>query len=399
MSIAIILGDVHLGKSQAYGKNTIGSQLNTKLNDQLNLLDWTLEQAIEEQASHIIITGDIFEDPKPPPTIIAYFISWLKKCQINNLQIHLIIGNHDVLRTGFIYSSPLDIIAEAELEHVHIYKEINTILIDSSAFTFMPFRDRKSFGTNSNAEALSLLQDNLTYELASIPITYKKIVIGHLALEGSIPIGDEIDDISNELFCPFSMFEGYDYVWMGHVHKPQTMQKQNPYIAHIGSMDVSNFGETDHNKIIVVFDCTGLTPPVNKKLPTRSLKKISITVPKDTVDSTQYVIEQIESSKSDLNKAIVKLEISLADIETSSVNKSQIEKYLLDQGTFNIAGILESKKISVVKKDNNNSIDTKMDISSAIKTYSSTYIEDTKREQFVELAMEIYNSYKAEAKE
>ena len=397
MSSVVILGDVHLGKSQTFGKNTVGSQINSKLHDQLNLLDWTLEQAIEENCSHIIITGDIFEEPKPLPSIIAHFISWLKKCQVHNLQVHIIVGNHDVLRTGFVYSSPLDIIAETELENVFVYKDINTILIGSSAFTFMPFRDRKSLGTNSNSHAIDLLKDSLTYELASIPVTYKKIVVGHLALEGSIPIGDEIDDISNELFCPFSMFEVYDYVWMGHVHKPQIMKK-SPHIAHVGSMDVSNFGESDH-KIIVIFDCNNTLPPVTKQLPTRSLKKFNILIPKDTADSTQYVISQLEQSKTDFNKSIVKLEVSLSDIEQGSIDKSQIEKYLLDQGAFNIANILESKKIAVIKKDNNNSIDTKMDIASAIKTYCNTYIEEENKQRFIELAMEIVGAYKTEVKE
>lgn len=400
MSTAIILGDVHLGKSQAFGKNTVGSTLNSKLSDQLNLLDWTLEQAVEEHADHIIITGDIFEEPKPHPSIITYFMSWLKKCQIHNINIHLIMGNHDVFRTGFVYSSPLDIIAEAELDNVSIYKDINTILIGTSAFTFMPFRDRKSFGSQSNADALALLKDSLVYELAAIPSTYKKIVIGHLALVGSIPIGDEIDDISNELFCPLSMFEGYDYVWMGHVHKPQILKKKEPYIAHIGSMDISNFGESDHKKIIVVFNCDSIENPFTTKyLPARNLKKITINVPKEVEDSTQYVISEIEKHKLDLDNAVVKVDIALSDIELKSINKSQVEKYLFEQGAFNIAGISESKRISVIKKDNNSSIDTKIDVSSAIKIYSSTYIDESHRDQFIELAMEIYNSYKSEAKE
>ena len=399
MSFALILGDVHLGKSQAIYKNNIGSQLNTKLDEQLKLLDWTLDQAIDNNVEHIIITGDIFEDPKPTPAIIASFVSWLKKCQLDNIKVHIIVGNHDVLRSGFFYNSPLDIISEVELENIFIYKDINTIIIDSSAFTFMPFRDRKSFGVNSNSEALDLLKSSLVYELSSIPTTYKKVVVGHFAIEGSIPIGDEIDDIANELLCPLSMFEGYDYVWMGHVHKPQVMKKQSPYIAHIGSMDISNFGESDHNKIIVIFDCEFDADFISKKIPTRSLKKINIVVPKEITDTTQYVISELEKNKLEINKATVKLDISLSDIELESINKSQIEKYLIDNGVFNVAGILESKKQSLIKKDNNNSIDTKIDITSAIKKYSMAYIEEKDRERFLELAMEIYNCYKSEVKE
>lgn len=398
MTTAIILGDVHLGKGTNIGKAGVGATLNSRIVDQLNLLDWTLDRALEHHADHIIITGDVFEEPKPHPGLIALFMAWLKRCQVHDVNVHIIVGNHDVLRSGFIYTSPLDIITEADLDLIHIYKDINTIIIGTSAFTLVPYRDRKAFSVGSNAEAVALVRDSLVYELASIPTTYRKVLIGHLAIEGSIPIGDEIDDLTNELFCPVDMFQGYDYVWMGHVHKPQVMRKANPYVAHIGSMDISNFGETDHKKHIVVFNCGEDNGWIREDLPTRPLQKITVSVPKDTEDTTAYVIEQLKKTGIQ-EKAIVRVEIALTTPELKSVNKSAIDKYLTGNGAFNVTGISESKKINLIKKDNSNTIDTKMDIVSAIKTYAQTYIEDANRAAFTELAMEIYNNYKAEAKE
>ncbi len=398
MSSIILLGDPHIGKSASLGKPTLGSNLNTRLIDQINLLDWTLEQAIEHHSDHIMISGDVFEEPKPHPSIITLFIAWLKKCQAYNIHVHVVMGNHDVLRSGYIYTSPLDIISESELENVSVYKDITTIFLGTTAFTFIPFRDRKSFGVNSNAQALSILQDSLTYELASIPITYKKIVFGHLAIEGSIFIGDEIDDSNNELFCPFNMFSGYDYVWMGHVHKPQVLQKSKPYIAHIGSMDVSNFGESDHDKVIVILDadhdCFS-----SKVLPTRSLKKISIVVPKDTENTTEYVLKEIAKQNNELNNSIIKMDITLSSPELLTVDKSELEKYLISAGAFSVSSISQSKKANLIKKDNNSLLEHKMDVISAIKTYSDLYVEEKDRSDFIDLAVNIYTSYQAEAKE
>ena len=398
MTNAIILGDVHLGKGTNIGKGGVGSTLNSRIVDQLNLLDWTLDRAVEHHADHIILTGDVFEEPRPHPNLIVLFISWLKKCQVHDVNVHIIRGNHDILRTGNVYTSPLDIISEAELEKVHVYKEIDTITIGTTAFTFVPFRDRKSFSVGSNADAVALVRDSLVYELASIPDTYHKVLVGHLAIEGSIPIGDEIDDIANELFCPLSMFQGYDYVWMGHVHKPQVMQKKNPYIAHIGSMDISNFGETDHKKIIVVFNCAEENGWFAENLPTRPLQKITVSVPKDTADTTTYVLDELKKAGVQGN-AIVRVDVSLTSPELKSVNKSTIEKYLTGQGAFNVNAISESKKVSLIKKDSNNNIDSKMDVSAAIKTYAQTYVDDTVRAGFIELAMEIHGIHKAEGKE
>lgn len=400
MSNAIILGDPHLGKGVNIGKSGVGATLNSRIVDQQNLLDWTLDQAVERGSDTIIVTGDVFEDPKPHPVLITIFIAWLKKCQAYGVHVHIIMGNHDCFRSGYVYNSPLDIISEVELDNVSVYKDINTILIGSTAFTFVPFRDRKSFAVSVNADAISILRDSLVYELASIPVTYKKVLVGHLAIEGSIPVGDEIDDIANELFCPLNMFEGYDYVWMGHVHKPQVMQKKNPYIAHTGSMDLSNFGESDHKKHIIIVECDGMgTDFTIQSLPTRPLRKISIVVPKDTVDTTAYVLKTIKDLEEDLGKAIVKVEVSLATPELKSVSKSAIEKYLTEQGAFNVASISESKKMALVKKDTNNTVNTKMDVTSAIKAYAGTYVDSKVKDKFIELAMEMYTAYKEEAKE
>lgn len=398
MSNIIILGDVHLGKGTSIGKTVLGANLNSRIADQVNLLDWTLDRALDHHAEHIIITGDIFEDPKPHPSLLAIFVAWLKKCQVHDVNVHIIIGNHDILRSGFIYASPLDVISEVDLDNVNIYRDIDTILLGRTAFTFVPYRDRKAFSVSVNAEAISLLRDSLVYELASIPVTYQKVLIGHLAIEGSIPVGDEIDDVTNELFCPLDMFQGYDYTWMGHVHKPQVMQK-SPHVAHIGSMDISNFGETDQKKFIIVFNCNNSNDPwFIEHLPTRALKKFSVVVPKDTDDPTEYVLEQLKKEDA-WDKAIVRVEVSLAVPELKSVNKATIEKYLSSQGAFNITGITESKKISLIKKDSNNTIDTKMDVSTSIKTYADKYVDDKVRASFTELATEIVAQYKMEAKE
>ena len=401
MSKIILLGDPHIGKGLAQGKAGIGSALNSRIVDQINLLDWTLDQAIEEHSDHIIITGDVFEDPKPSPLLISLFISWLKRCQAYNVNIHIIMGNHDLIRSGNSATSPLDIVSEIDFANVTVYKDLDTIIIGTSAFTIIPFRDRKFFGTSSAAEALISLKNNLSYELASIPITYEKFVIGHLAIEGSIPVGDEIDDLTNEIFCPLDMFSGYEYVWMGHVHKPQVMKKINPYIAHIGSMDISNFGETEHNKHIIIIDtdCSDKSKIwQSKNLPTRRLNKVNIVVPPNTEDSTEYVLSELKKVKS-FDKSIVKVDVSLSSPDLKSVNKSIVEKYLTSKGAFNVASITESKKAVLLKKDSSKSIDTKMDVVSAIKTYTDTYIEKSSRPAIIELALEIYNTYKAESKE
>jgi len=99
-SSCILLGDIHLGRSQSLGKTAIGSALNSRIIDQLNLLNWVHDQAVSRSIKHIILTGDIFDEPRPSYQLVELFIDWLKKCGDNDIDVHIIVGNHDILRSG-----------------------------------------------------------------------------------------------------------------------------------------------------------------------------------------------------------------------------------------------------------------------------------------------------------
>lgn len=394
MTSLILVPDPHLGKGISIGKPGIGSVPNSRILDQLDLLDWVLQQAIQYRVSHIILTGDVFEDPKVSSTLITYFIAWLKQCEQNDIHVHIIQGNHDILRTGNTNISSLDIIIESDLPATTVYKDIATIFIDDTAITMLPFRDRKSFNLNSNAEAVDRLNTNIIYEVASIPTHYRKLLVGHLAIEGSIFIGDEVDDVANELFCPLSMFKSYDYVWMGHVHKPQVLQTKTsyrPHIAHIGSMDISNFSEANEQKHIVLINDTITNIPI----PTRPLKHITISVPENN-NSTDYTKAQIDQVD-DLSRAIVRLEVKLTVPDLLPIDRDLIEQAIYNKGAFHICSLTESKKTTPIKKDTN-PLDTTMDIPSTIKTWITARVPPDKQLIVQSTAIDCYRQYQEEAK-
>jgi DNA repair protein SbcD/Mre11 len=395
MTSILILGDVHLGAGQNLGKQSVGSALNSRVIDQLNLLDWTYEQAVDNNIHHIVLTGDIFEEPKPHYSLVVLFLDWLRKCSEYNISVHVIAGNHDILRSGQFTTSPLDIISSAEIDKVFVYKRINTLHLDGVGITLMPFKDRRTFNTDVNSEALDTLKAQLPYEVASIDDTSLKMVVGHLALEGSIPVGFELDDLANELFCPLDMFKGYDYVWMGHVHKFQIMSEK-PHIAHIGSMDISDFGETDHTKYIVIVD-----PRKEEKfryvaLPTRKLNHITIQLPEVECNATQFVEEQI-AKLGKLDNTILKVSIVLPGNASYSIDRTAIETSMYKSGAFHVSKISEERKFTSLKKQINQAIDNTVNELSAIRTYSTT-IEEVLRDEFISLASEIVQEYKENSK-
>lgn len=384
---AIILGDIHLGKGVSIGKELSGSVLNSRIQDQLNILNWTLEQALTKLVDVIIITGDIFEDPKPHYSLISQFMYWLKTCSNHNIKVHIIFGNHDILRSGNIYNSPLDIIDQVDLENVFVHRDISTLFFDKMAITFMPFRDRNSLNAATMNDAIEMLSSSIQYELALIKPELKKVLIGHLAIEGSFYVGDEVDTLSNEIFCPLSMFSGYDYVWMGHVHTPQVMQK-SPLVAHVGSMDISNFKESDQDKHIVIVSEDSYE---EISIPTRKLNDLIISVPAG-VDTTQYVLEQIEKEELDLNSSIVRLKINLEDVSLQPVNKKEIMKHFSDNNVFNVCSFAESKKVEIVRS-HQLSIDNTITTEIALSKWAEQKFTDQKdKDLFISKGLELLSN-------
>lgn len=389
MSRTLIVGDLHIGKGFSMGRPGIGTTLNSRGADQYYLLEWIIDLAISKHANIIILTGDVFEDAKPEFSLVSLFSQWLKQCQLNNIEVHIVIGNHDIKRTGQNYISVLDLQA-AELDNVFVYKDVKTIFNGPAAFTLIPFRDRRSLDCSSHNDALEKIKGYLSYEIPTLPPYYDKVVVGHLALEGSIPIGDEFDDSSNELMCPTSLFNGYDFVWMGHVHRPQIRQNANPYVAHIGSLDISDFGETDHKKIVILFDSCSDTRFETFYPPTRPLVHINALFGDNVNDTTSELISMIDN-ESRLHNSYVKVEIKLSGQDVKNVDRDAIQKHLYSKGVFHISSFTESRSVVVVPKTKQLDVNYTIDPKNAVKLFSNSIVfkSDEQKSRFIELCTEI----------
>lgn len=368
MSNTLIVGDLHLGKGLTMGRPGVGLGLNSRIADQFKLLDWILEQALERNVTVIIFTGDIYEDVKPDYVLSDGFIQWLKKCEVECIDVHIIAGNHDIRRSGANYFSPLNLIQSSEIENVTVHKQVDTIYNGTVGFTLFPFRDRKSFGSATTTEAIAKVEELLSWEVTDIPDTYDKVLIGHLAIEGSIFVGDEIEDIANELMCPPMIFNGYDYVWMGHVHKPQ-VHRQTPHVAHIGSLDLSDFGETDHQKILIHFNSRSPNKFETIPVPSRPLRRVKIVVP-EFADATQIIADELAKidAKTPFSKSIVKLEVQLAGTDANA-DRGKIQKLLEQYGAFHVSSFTESRSTFVVPEEKRKNLDNTIDPKQAVKMY------------------------------
>ena len=401
----LILGDIHLGKGISIGKPAELDKLNSRIQDQIDLLDWAYEKCIkDDQLEHIIITGDVFQDYKPHPAVIGIFLLWLKKCERSNIKVYIIMGNHDILRSGQWIVSAVDLVTHLEFENAVVYKKIFRLDVGNYTIVFVPFRDKRMYETKDGEEALQKLKNELN-EVCKEPSDKIKVAIGHLALEGSLVMGTEISDMLNEIFVPPEVFGWFDYVWMGHIHHPQVIQHYNPYIAHIGSLDRSDFSKTEVNneKIAIILDDKSDKFFTEIVLPTRPLRPIKIDVPPNK-DSTEFVINELclLSKTLAFEKAIVRLDVQLNGAELESVQRDKIESYLIDNlGVFHVCGFSETRVMSSIEINPEDSFDNTMDIDFTINKWADTRdFFDTEDDKllFKKFAHEVREEYEEKCK-
>jgi len=368
MNNTLIVGDIHLGKGLSIGKTSLGF-LNSRVLDKINLLNWILNQCEENLVTNIILLGDVFEEAKPDYIYVNILIDFFKKLRQKDIDCHIIYGNHDIKRIGNNISSVLDIFdnyfEDYEYNNVHIYKNITTINIGKISFTLYPFRDRKILNAETHAQAIEIIKSQLDFESSIIELSNKKIVLGHLTLEGALYVGDEIDDYSNEIICPLSLFEKYDYVWMGHIHKPQVLKQMPNRIAHLGSLDISDYGEMDHNKKVILINDYAFREIF---VPTRPLKKLYLEIPKQ-IDSTKFVLDEIK--KHNFVDAIVKVELKYLDLDSKNVDRDIIEKEILNANASHISSFNEIRNIKVIANEKQTEkLDNSIQVKSAINKWA-----------------------------
>lgn len=328
----LIVPDIHLGKGSNLGKEDLSGN-NSRIEDQKKLLYFTLEQAKENNVDRIILTGDIFDHFAPKPNLVVLFMEWLTEC-IKFCNVDIILGNHDFVKSDKNLNTILDC---AKFLGCNLFKNIFSFkaynCLATPQITYLPYTDRRLLGKETIQEAT----DHLTSIIKeSVKPGLRNIIIGHLSLQGSFFIGDEVEDDSNEIFLPLDAFSDYDAVFMGHVHKYQILSS-TPLIMHVGSLDKTSF--TEVSKYLVIYD-SRTNEIQDIELPTRNLVDFNIIIPAD-VDQTKYILDQINSM--DIQDSIVRLKIETNSID-SIIDRKQILKLLDKKNIHNLSSFIETRR-------------------------------------------------------
>ncbi len=255
----------------------IGKMVNnfSMLEDQKHILNQMVDAVTTQQADAFIIAGDVYDRPIPSAEAVEVFHDFIQKLHETGVEIFCISGNHDSPER---LSFAQEILGKHGVHFAGTYKEkCKQITLQDPygpvVFTLMPFVKAAVLGESASEEAVRhMLADTFEAEktiagererLSTVEESSQRhVLITHYFVTnaGRTP---ELSDSENPVSVggldnvDASCFKGFAYTALGHIHKPQQMNKDGDGlgpVVYAGAPITYSFSECGQEKSIVQID-------------------------------------------------------------------------------------------------------------------------------------------------
>lgn len=241
------IADLHLGK-----------QLNdlSLLEDQEAILQQVVHIANTENVDCVLIAGDVYQRSTPQAEAMALFDRFVSRLVQDGRKVFVISGNHDsALRISYFSSLVREAgvyIAEAfggKLEHVNLHDSEGELTV-----WMMPFLRPAQVKRALPEEKISSYQDAVLAVLrnADMDASKRNLLMCHQFILGCEVCDSEELSVGTLDHMDGAIFDGFDYVALGHIHKPQKVLRDT--LRYAGSPLKYSFSEVHHRKSAVIVD-------------------------------------------------------------------------------------------------------------------------------------------------
>ncbi len=229
-------------------------------------LDWLLVQIKSRAVQLLLVAGDIFDQANPPQSALAqYYGFFTRLARETECQAVVIGGNHDSASLLDAPRGPLaalgtKVIGAAPQDPVECVIEFPGLVV--AAVPFLRERDvRTATAGQNHTEIAAAIRAGITgyyrrvLEAAKAVASGRPLVaMGHLTTVTASLSGTERDiHIGNLGAVEAACFDGFDYVALGHIHRPQTVGGHTAR-RYSGSPVPLSFDEADRRREIVLLE-------------------------------------------------------------------------------------------------------------------------------------------------
>ncbi|MBR2950242.1 MAG: exonuclease SbcCD subunit D [Lachnospiraceae bacterium] len=232
--------DLHIGKSV----NEF-----SMLEDQQYVLEQMAEAAREYQADAFVIAGDVYDRSVPAAEAVELLDQFITKLARENIPVLMIAGNHD---SGTRLSFAQELLAQNQVYIAGEAKEdASFVTVKDTQFVLLPFFRPARMGAADSDSAMKKCMESLRKKMAEQEPCAHSVLVTHCFVtnagsepelsesESTVHVGG-IDNVDA------SVFDGFSYVALGHIHKPQQIGSRPVWYA--GTPLAYSFSENSADK-------------------------------------------------------------------------------------------------------------------------------------------------------
>ena len=220
----------------------------------------------EKNVDAVLLAGDVYDRSVPAASAIGlYDYAMNRLCGELGVKVLAIAGNHDSAERLASCAGLLDK-AGLYLQGA-VQREPRVVEFADSQVFFLPWMTEEKIKSLYPEERDGITDLTEAYRVA-VNHMREKFIPGkhHLLLSHAFitnaetSTSDRAAEIGFATQVPASVFEGFDYVALGHIHKPQQV---NPFIRYSGSPMAYSFGrEERQEKSVTLIDTASMTQEV-----------------------------------------------------------------------------------------------------------------------------------------
>ena len=243
----IHLSDLHLGK-----------RVNefSMIDDQRHVLDQILRVIDAERPDAVLIAGDVYDKPVPTAEAVALLDWFLVELSGRQLQVFVISGNHDsaermafggrLMEQSGVHLAPVydGTVARWTLtdEHGPVHLYLLPFVKPVHVRRCFPEREIETY-TDAVAAAV---------EAMDVDPAARNVLVTHQFVTGAARCESEEVSVGGADNVDASVFDGFDYVALGHLHGPQTVGRET--VRYCGTPLKYSFSEAHHKKSVTVVE-------------------------------------------------------------------------------------------------------------------------------------------------
>jgi exonuclease SbcD len=264
--------DAHIDMAN-YGRHDPETGLPLRVLDFLKSLDTIIDAAISENVDMVIFAGDAYKDRSPAPTFQREWEKRIVRLSQAHIPTLLLVGNHD-LSPAIGRAHAIQEFDTLQIPYIRVLQKPEFLLSKDLwdlpvQVIAMPWVSRSGLmaalaaSSADTSEIFSKIESRIS-ELVeqwiseadkSLPL----ILTAHASVEGAVFGTERMVMLGSDLVLPISLVKDQrlDYVAMGHIHKPQDLNKDHqPPVIYPGSIERIDFGEASDDKFFVIAEVT-----------------------------------------------------------------------------------------------------------------------------------------------